>query len=103
MKVVINREYGGFGLSRKALDMYAAEKGIDPGKWNDGFNFYANINESEIERNDPVLVRIVEELGNEANGTYAHLKVVDIPDGVSYTIEEYDGIEWVAEVHRTWS
>jgi hypothetical protein len=103
MKLVINRDYGGFGLSRKALDMYAAEKGIDPGKWNDTFKFYDNISDHVIQRDDPVLVRIVQELGNEANGGYAELKVVDIPDGVRYTIEEYDGIEWVAEVHRTWS
>jgi hypothetical protein len=28
--------------------------------------------------------------------------VVTIPDDVAWTIEEYDGNEWVAEVHRTW-
>jgi hypothetical protein len=27
---------------------------------------------------------------------------VDIPDDVKWEIEEYDGNEWVAEVHRTW-
>jgi len=31
------------------------------------------------------------------------LKIVDIPDGVEWEIEEYDGMEWVAEKHRTWS
>ena len=25
-----------------------------------------------------------------------------IPDDVEWYVEEYDGIEWVAEVHRTW-
>jgi hypothetical protein len=25
-----------------------------------------------------------------------------VPDGVEWTVEEYDGREWVAEVHRTW-
>jgi hypothetical protein len=27
---------------------------------------------------------------------------VDIPLDIQWTIEEYDGDEWVAEVHRTW-
>lgn len=102
MKLVINRCYGGFGLSRKALDMYAAEKGINAGKWNDTWRFYENLSDHDIRRDDSVLVRIVEELGTAANGLCAELKVVDIPDGVQYTIEEYDGSEWVAEVHRIW-
>jgi hypothetical protein len=32
----------------------------------------------------------------------AELKVVESPDDVEWEIEEYDGIEWIAEVHRTW-
>ena len=103
MKIVINRCYGGFGLSKVALDKYIAENRIDPGKWNETWGFYNNFQDNCIDRADPVLVRIVEELGDEASGVYSELKVVDIPDGVRYTIEEYDGREWVAEVHRTWS
>jgi len=53
-------------------------------------------------RNHPLLVQVVEELGADANGKFAELKVVEIPDGVDWTIQEYDGIEWVAEVHRAW-
>jgi hypothetical protein len=45
----------------------------------------------------------VQELGEAANGQYAKLKVVTIPDDVEWTIEEYDGMEWIAEAHRTWS
>lgn len=57
----------------------------------------------DIERNDPALVQAVEELGSEADGDYAKLSVTDIPDDVDWYIEEYDGKEWVAETHRTWS
>jgi len=46
---------------------------------------------------------LVETLGPIASGKYSHLKVVEIPDDVQYTIEEYDGVEWVAEHHRTWT
>jgi len=34
---------------------------------------------------------------------FADLKIVEIPDGTNYEIDEYDGNEHVAEVHRTWS
>jgi hypothetical protein len=56
----------------------------------------------DIERHDPVLAQVVEELGDVANGNCAKLRVVDIPDDVEYSIEEYDGLEHIAEVHRTW-
>ena len=57
----------------------------------------------DIPRDDPVLVRVVEELGPAACGNYANLRIVYIPDDVKWCIEEYEGLEWVAEEHRTWS
>jgi hypothetical protein len=57
----------------------------------------------DIDRDDPVLVRLVEELGDEVNTRYSELKIVEIPDGIEWTVCEYDGLEWVAEAHRTWS
>ena len=57
----------------------------------------------DMARNDPVLVQVVEELGRNADGRHAELKIVEIPDDVEWQIQEYDGLEWIAEVHRTWS
>lgn len=57
----------------------------------------------DIPRDSELLVQVVEELGDEANGKFASLKVVTIPDDVEWEIHEYDGREWVAEKHRTWS
>lgn len=57
----------------------------------------------DIERNDPALVQLVEENTKLYSGRHAELKVVEIPDDVVFMIEEYDGNEHVAEVHRTWS
>lgn len=53
-------------------------------------------------RADPILVRIVEEMGDKANGQYAKLRIVDIPDDIDWEISKYDGFEHIAESHRIW-
>jgi hypothetical protein len=57
----------------------------------------------EVGRDDPTLIQVVEQLGDAANGSHAELRIVEIPDGVNWYIEEYDGLEHVAERHRTWN
>ena len=56
----------------------------------------------EIPRDDEALVQLVEENAELASGRCADLRVVEIPDDVQWEIEEYDGSEHIAEVHRTW-
>jgi hypothetical protein len=90
MKIIINTCYGGFGFSDDAIDALRA-KGIRVSPYC-----------GEELRAHPDVVAIVESMGEKANGRHAQLKVVEIPDDIEYTIEEYDGIEWVAENHRTW-
>lgn len=55
------------------------------------------------DRTDSVLIQVIEELGKDANGRFADLAIIEIPDDVEWEIEEYDGVEWIAEKHRTWS
>ena len=93
MKIVINVCFGGFSLSDAALDEYKGRKGITDE------NFF----EGEIPRDCPVFVAMIEEQGTAVNGDFADLKIVEIPDDVNWYIEEYDGLEHVAERHRTWS
>ena len=57
---------------------------------------------TNVERSDPNLVRVVEELGSGANGDFSMLKVVEIPDDVEWHVQDNDGDEWIAESHRTW-
>ena len=45
---------------------------------------------------------MVEE-GVKLDGQFSELKIVEVPDDVNWYIEEYDGMEHVAERHRTWS
>lgn len=138
MKIVINKRYGGFGLSNAALKTYLAFKNkecyfyesISNGDYrllkdNDpkykscfqmvsteylgetverkNFPHETYFSSNKIERTDPDLIKTIELLGKKANGPYSDLKIVEIPDDIKYTIEEYDGVEWVAEEHRTWS
>ena len=91
MKIVINSCFGGFGLSDAALARYNELTGQT-------LEYYF-----EIDRNDPNLVQVVEELGEKADTTYSQLNIVDIPEDVDWDIHEYDGLEHVYEKHRTWS
>ena len=102
MKIVINDDFGGFGLSKMAIESYASRKGLTLGKWNQTYGYYDDFMDRDIPRNDKDLVEIVESLGNLANGFCASLRIVEIPDGVEWHISEYDGIEHIAENHRTW-
>ena len=134
LKLVINKKYGGFGLSYKALKRYYELKypekklyfyeanannttlkkvnedctdsiwhEIHDVDFGDSFDLnkvdqelYNNsyVTDCEIKRSDPFLVQTVEELGKEADGPFAELKVVTI-DSDKYRICEYDGVEWV--------
>jgi len=90
-KVVINDCFGGFGLSDQALTRYNEQTTGKP------VNHY-----SEISREDLTLIQVIEELGMAANDEYSLLKIIEIPKDISYSIEEYDGTEWIAETHKTW-
>jgi len=128
MKIVINKCYGGFGLSDKAFERYLELKGI---KWVEKdrcyftipikeydkkseeslkkYGDYRGVNDKgyclsvyDINRDDPMLIKVVEELGEEANDIFSNLEIVEIPDGVDWEIEEYDGMESIHEKHRVW-
>jgi hypothetical protein len=133
MKLVVNKCYGGYGLSPKALlalhklgsraviaqtplEFYGKdwEKELEIDKeTNESVNGYITISEDGLIISDesrystelrslPELIQIVEQLGDEANGSSAKLKVIEIPDGIEIEIEYYDGMEIVCEKHRRW-
>jgi hypothetical protein len=54
----------------------------------------------ECERGDPLLVQVVEELGEEANGPCSSLVLVEVPDDVVVEINDYDGMESIKEASR---
>jgi hypothetical protein len=73
----------------------------NPNQENAPFNFLFK-DDFISNRSDKFLIETIEELGEKANGSFAKLKIVEIPDDVKWHIAEYDGWEWVAENHRIW-
>ena len=89
MKVVYNACYGGFGLNDAAIVRYWEIKGMPkPDDWW----------ERSIDRDDPTLIQVVEELGQAAGDKYSDLKIKDVPSGTRWRIDEYDGYEQVMTV-----
>ena len=114
MKVVINRKFGGFDLSQEALkelqkrltpdsEIVIKEAEFDPDNPEARSRLFVLWDGEVSTRSNPQLIEVVEELGSRANGLCADLKIVEIPDDVDVVIEEYDGDEWISEVHRTWA
>ena len=116
MDIVINRCYGGFGLSDAACKRYGeltgkivipnshyrTDKKNDPYYTEQGQYKPGVVYNGSIERDDPVLVQVVRELGKAADDDLAELSVVTIPDGVDWERHDYDGVETIEEVHRSW-
>jgi hypothetical protein len=120
MQVLINRCFGGFGLSDQAFEALLERRGIaferqeaQPDSWSGAAYYRAgHVGEDEhylsqheliSDRADADLIAVVQALGLEAaSGDYAELAIVEIPDDVRWHIAEYDGHEHVAEDHRTW-
>lgn len=53
-------------------------------------------------REDPILIEVVEELGKRASSSVSNLVVVEIPNGMDYVIDNYDGVETLHERVRVW-
>ncbi len=149
MEIVINRCFGGFGLSPKAYKRLAELQGkqcfffggikdkneitLEQAESNGLFfqAFSVNnpndfsqadwhllsdaekdasnkryrsvvIDDMDDDRTNPLLIQVIKELGEAASGQCASLKIVEIPDGVDWEIDEYDGNESIHEKHRSW-
>lgn len=117
-KIVYNGCFGGFGLSDEGVRRYLQIKGIpfveemtefsfrplafrvgtDAMGEGEYFSYYS------LERTDPVLVQVVEELGKAASGPCADLCIRELASGTRYLLREYDGSEWIeTEDEMEWS
>lgn len=124
MEVVVNRCFGGFGLSDAAFEALI-KKGWAVTKYNaEGllenpeapivanrasdlsfmgvYNFGSYRDDEPELRTHPDIISAVKELGDKVNNRFSELEVVEVPDDIHWHIEEYDGLEYIAEDHRTW-
>lgn len=104
VKIAYNTCYGGFSLSRRAV-LRGREISGDR-NWA-GANIKGDINDVgdvcdydygyvyDLKRTDPILIQVIEELGEDANGSHAKLAITEVPQGTPYSIDEYDGRERV--------
>ncbi|MDD4469454.1 MAG: hypothetical protein PHR29_05910 [Acholeplasmataceae bacterium] len=64
-------------------------------------NLYCRFYQHIIDRTDPALIQVVNEL---KDSEHLDLKIVEVPDGVKWEIEEDEmGPECVREISRCWS
>lgn len=111
-KIAIDIERYGFRLSEEAIRRIANLKQVECYLHVDkyGYSYYVDVDNNildfeHIQRDDPDLIKIIEEMGENVNDTYSNIKIIEIPDGVRWGIgggERYDCPEWVFEEHRIW-
>ena len=126
-KIVINTSYGGFCLSEEVKRRFKEKEEYNNNKnpyttgktaTTDGSSssrpdhrhrcIFRDINTC-VARDNPLLIEIIESVGLDcaAGDQSVELKIIEIPDDVAedgkWMLMEHDGVEWVAEKHRTWS
>ena len=114
-KVVYNSCYGGFSVHedlikwmREQGDKEAEEATISGEYYPDGSGpkreHHSGVR--DISRDNELLAEAVQgntEYGGRVSGKHASLRVAEVPDGVEWVIDEYDGVETVKEKSRTFS
>lgn len=91
-RAVLHCGYGGFNISRKALDRLIAlgckeaEECLERYSKSKYHNSEHDGYDPQIERNNPLLIKVIEELGESAG---KNLEIIDI----EIPIEDHDGYE----------
>ena len=106
-KVVLNSKFGGFGLSKDAVQMLNDRFDLDIDSdygYVDNDDFGIKDDNHDAYRMDHRLISVVQDLGmDKASGQYAALRVVKVPDDVvdihGWHISDYDGCESVHQDH----
>jgi hypothetical protein len=104
-KIVYNICYGGFGISNKAFNLlrewgHPAIKTIEDSYGLEFLCVYDSIKtDGYISRTDEMLIRAIEQLGEDANGSCAKLVIEELDENCHAKIEEHDGKEDLVYVY----
>lgn len=94
-EMVINRCFGGFGLSDAAkAEMLILGVDLSVGVEHEE-------GDREVSRTHPALVATIKKLGRAADGSYASLAIVSVPRHLKWRIHYYDGYESIVIMHPT--
>ena len=89
MKIILNKYFGGFGVSDEAMERLGLTE----------------LDEENL-RTSPELISAIES-GEDVNDDYSDLAVINIPDtATDYYVDEYDGLEtliYVVEGKLYWA
>lgn len=87
MKIVLNRNYRGFHVSKEFCDYY----NIPYDDW--GTIIFPK---ETISHTDKRLIEYIEKFGSkQASGTTSVLDIIEIPRGTKFRIRENNGYEWI--------
>lgn len=111
MKILVNEQHGGFGISSELLEYFLENKIWTEKEIKDYDIHEKNLHGKKkyfmlgIPRFDANLIQYVEtHQPNEYNGKYAKLVVKEIPDDYweceAFQVREYDGLEWIELNHE---
>lgn len=93
-KTIINTSYGGYSISKEGVQYYNAlceQNGKSTIPLTDLNNTHGYYLDSYKYRQDPLLIKTVEDLKEKSWGKLAHLEIVDMDKFEQ--IDEYDGNE----------
>lgn len=90
-KVVYNACYGGFSMSDEARALYQQIAGVKI----TAYGHKGDGSYNPVDRHDPALVQVVEQLGERASTRFSDLKIATVYG--PYRIDEYDGSETVVQ------
>lgn len=84
MRILVNRDFGGYSLSDEAKALVPTP--IEPWDLRSDSEF----------RSHPAILAIFDELGSDRfSGDYARIVAVEIPDRSFFVISDYDGVETI--------